>query len=81
MKRRAASSGFCRGHRIVGHAIGHTVAALPLGLRAYASSGLREGPPTYTPDRNPHRSIFLGQLSCFRSRLKRVFGPYPSSAD
>jgi len=38
---------------IVGHAIGNTVAALPLDLRAYASSGLREGPPNPCPRQTP----------------------------
>ena len=54
-----AQSGSCRGHGPAGHAIVHTVDALPLGLRAYASSGLREGPPNPCPR---HPSIQLTHL-------------------
>ena len=42
----------------VGHAIVHTVAALPLDLRAYASSGLREGPPNPYP-RHPSSLAYV----------------------
>ena len=34
----------CRWYGFIGHAIGHTVAALALGLAAYARLGLRDGP-------------------------------------
>ena len=34
---------------VVGHAIVHTVDALPLGLGAYVSLALREGPPNPCP--------------------------------
>ncbi len=38
---------------VSGHAIGHTVAALPLALGAYASLALREGPPNPCPHQYP----------------------------
>ena len=37
----------------VGHAIDHTVVALPLGLGAYVSLALREGPPNPCPHQYP----------------------------
>ena len=36
---------------VVGHAIDHTVVALPPGLGAYVSLALREGPPNPCPRR------------------------------
>ena len=37
------------GMGVVGHAIDHTVVALPLGLGAYVSLALREGQPNPCP--------------------------------
>jgi len=45
---------------VVGHAIDHTVVALPLGLGAYVSLALREGPPNPRP-RRP--SIIINALN------------------
>ena len=53
-----------KGMGVVGHAIDHTVVALPLGLGAYASLALREGPPNPCPRRlsaKLTRIIFLTQ--------------------
>ena len=41
----------------VGHAIGHTVSALPLGLGAYVSLALREGPPNPCPRHPSAKSL------------------------